>query len=195
MNKTFTQPFRSLSRVRTALVHMLVVLVVGASTSRLAAQSDDFNDGNANGWTPYSLPNLPPNSPPYFLPEPGYYGAATYSFPPDDSGGLAYKIFAPGITNDPLGLMNARAGSFRASPAYSGRFSAGSDLLEWNAVWRQEAGLLFYFQDVGLGTSDGYTATYSSAYQQLYISRVTDEQEITVSELGTGAIVLNPSHR
>jgi len=62
-------------------------------------------------------------------------------------------------------------------------------------VWRQEAGLLFYFQDIGLGTSDGYTATYSAAYQQLYISRITDEVDLTVAELGTGAIALDSSHR
>jgi len=91
--------------------------------------------------------------------------------------------------------LNTRAGSFRASPAYSGRFSLGTDLLQWNAVWRQEAGLLFYFQDIGLGTSDGYTATYSAAYQQLYISRITDEVDLTVAELGTGAIALDSSHR
>jgi hypothetical protein len=55
--------------------------------------------------------------------------------------------------------------------------------LSWNDVWRQETGILFYFSDVGLGTSDGYSATYSSGYRTLYLSVITDEQEATVGEL------------
>jgi len=78
MKEMFTHLSSSLLCVRTVLMDVLVVLALGASLPRLAAQSDDFNDGNANNRTTYSLPNLPPNTPPYYLPEPGYYGAATY---------------------------------------------------------------------------------------------------------------------
>ncbi len=170
----------SLNLARTGLAFALAALLFGITTPRLAAQSDDFNDGNDTGWTHYSLPAI---------------WAATYSYPADDSGGTAYRIYTPPTDPDPYGLMNARGGSFRASPVYTGRFTAGADLLAWNATWRQEAGLLFNFQDIGLGTSDGYTATYSSAYRQLYISLINNEADTTVAELGTGAIVLDPTHR
>jgi hypothetical protein len=66
-------------------------------------------------------------------------------------------------------------------------------MLAWNSVWHQETGLLFYFSDIGLGTSDGYSATYSSAYQNLYISAITDELEVTIGQLN--GVVLDQTHR
>jgi len=158
----------------------LGLLLIGASAFRLAAQSFDFNAGNDNGWTRYSLPAI---------------WAATFSFPDDGEGGKAYKIYAPPNAGDPYGLMNARGGSFRADVLYSGRFSVGCDLLSWNAVWRQEAGILYYITDVGLGTTDGYAATYSSGYRNLYITRVLNEGQTTVAELGSGSITFDPTHR
>jgi hypothetical protein len=175
------------------LASALAIVLLGTTAPRLAAQSDDFNDGNDTGWTRYSLPNIPANYPPYNLPS-NYYAGATYSFPADDSGGKAYRISAPGITYDPLGLKNARAGSYWPNQ-YTNRFSAGVDLLAWNATWRQEAGLFFFLRDIGYGTSDGYTATYSSAYRQSYISAILNEVPTTVAELGTGAVTLDPTHR
>jgi hypothetical protein len=156
--------------------------VLGLALMPLPArgQASDFNSGNDAGWTRYTLPA---------------YGAAAFSFPADGSGGKAYRIAAPPTGADPGGMRNARAGSFRADAVYQGRFSVGADLLEWNASWRQEAGLLYYFQDVGPGSSDGYVATYSSGYKQLYISAVYDEAPTTVAELGSGTIVLDPIHR
>lgn len=174
-----TKLLRIHSLARAGLASALALLLLGGTTPRLVAQSDDFNDGNDAGWNQYALP---------------LYGAPTFSFPADDSGGKAYKMSAPPTGADPYGLMNSRVGSFR-DEVYSGRFSVGADLLQWNATWRQEAGLLFYFQDIGLGTSDGYAATYSSGYRQLYISQVTDEYATTVAELGTGAVTLDPTHR
>jgi hypothetical protein len=122
-------------------------------------------------------------------------GTPTYSFPVDDSGGKAFGIYAPPTGADAGGMGNARAGAFRGEVQYTGRFSVGVDLLAWNATWRQEAGILFYLHSVGLGTSCGYSATYSSAYRQLYISAITGEIATTVAELGTGAVTLDPTHR
>lgn len=153
--------------------------ISAASLLRLEAQSSDFNGGTDTGWTHYTLPD---------------YGAAQFTFPADDAGGKAYRIYAPPTGDDAWGLGNARAGSLRAEVTYSGRFVAGADLLAWNADWRQETGMLFYLSDVGLGTSDGYAATYSSAYRNLYVTRITDERDAgTVGELQ--AITLEPTHR
>ena len=184
MKTTSIPCFSSRSRVRAGLAGALILALTSAHSPRLAAQSLDFNAGNDTGWTRYALPNLP-----------GFNGAATFSFPADDAGGKAYKIAAPPTLDDPYGVKNARAGGYRAEVSYTGRFSAGVDLLAWNATWRQEAGLLYYFQDAGLGTSDGYSATYSSVYHTLYLSQINDEVETTVGKLEDGSVVLDPTHR
>ena len=170
---------RSRSLARAGLTSALALFALGGTPPRLAAQSSDFNAGTDAGWTHYSLPD---------------YGAAQYSFPADDSGGKAYGILAPPTGEDAWGLGNARAGSLRADATYTGRFAAGADVLAWNADWQQETGLLFYLSEVGLGTSDGYAATYSSGYRNLYVTRITDERDAgTVGELQ--GIVLDPAHR
>lgn len=171
-------PTQSNRVYRNAAVGLAACLLTVLSQQALA-QSDDFNDGNDAGWTRYALP---------------FYGAPTYSFPDDGSGGKAYKIYAPPTGSDLYGLGNARAGSFRASPVYTGRFSVGVDLLQWNAAWRQEAGILYYLQDINLGTSDGYAATYSSAYKTMYISVLFDERPTTAGQLADGSIVLDEQH-
>jgi hypothetical protein len=73
---------------------------------------------------------------------------------------------------------------------YEGRFSVGADLLAWNTNWNQYAGLLFYLQNPGLGTSDGYSATYSSAGQTLNLSLIVGEEPNIVGGLANGAVVL-----
>ncbi len=155
-----------------------MALLLTVTAPRLEAQTSDFNAGNDTGWARYTLVA---------------YGAATFSFPADGTGGKAYSISAPPTGNDDYGMRNARAGSFRPDVTYSGRFSAATDLLAWNADWHQEAGLLFYLSDIGLGTSDGYCATYSSAYHNLYISLISDEDPITLGLLE--GITLDPARR
>jgi len=175
----FALLFRTRSLARPGWAAALALVVSAGSAPRLAAQSSDFNAGTDDGWTHYSLLD---------------YGAAVFSFPPDDAGGAAYRIYAPPTGEDAWGMGNARAGSVRTDVAYSGRFTAGADLLAWNAVWQQEAGLLFYTSDVGLGSTDGYAATYSSGYRNLYVTLITDERDSgTVGSVQ--GIVLDPTHR
>lgn len=179
MQYSSTQFPSILSLARAGLATAVGVFLLGAAAPRLAAQSADFNAGNDTGWQHYSLPSV---------------WGASFTFPPDDTGGKAYKISAPPSTPAPLTLGNARAGSFFPNE-YTGRFSVGTDLLDWHPSWHQESGILFYFQDINLGTSDGYIATYSSDYLQLYISLINDEVPTTIGELGSGAVVLDPTHR
>ncbi|MCX8108605.1 MAG: hypothetical protein N3G20_07360, partial [Verrucomicrobiae bacterium] len=168
-------PTKSIPGIIKAMCRCLVATACMAMV--WGADSFNFNAGNDNGWTRYTLPG------PY---------AATFSFPDDGMGGKAYKIYAPPTGSDPWGLGNARAGSFLQT-VYAGRFYMGADFLSWNATWEQEAGLLFFLQNIGLGTSDGYAATYSSGYKRLYISAVTDERPTTVAEVGDGLLVLDLS--
>jgi hypothetical protein len=170
--------------VLASQLSLMMILVTFTSGIRLDAQSADFNSGNDTGWTHYSLPNLA-----------GFSGSASFTFPPDGAGGQAYRISAPPTKDDPYGVGNARAGSFRMERNYAGRFSVGADFLAWNDAWHQEAGVVFYFQDINLGTTDGYSATYSSAYKTLYISQVNDEIATTVGQLADGSVVLDPTHR
>lgn len=157
----------------------MALLVFAETSPRLAAQSADFNAGTDSQWTHYSLPD---------------YGAAKYTFPADDAGGKAYRIYAPPTGDDPWAMGNARAGSLRTDATYAGRFTVGADVLAWNAVWQQETGLLYYLSEVGLGTTDGYAATYSSAYRNLYITLIEDERDAgTVGELR--GIALDPTHQ
>ena len=182
MKKSASKLLSSLTLARAGLAPAMIIIVLGATAPWLAAQSDDFNSApplNAY-WQMYALPA---------------YGTPTYSYPADDTGGKAFRIFAPPTGTDAYGMGNARAGAFRGDVQYTGRFSMGADLLAWNAAWKQEAGFLFYLHNPGPGTSDGYTATYSSGYRQLYISSVAGEVSTIVAELGVGAITLDPTHR
>ena len=128
MQESASKILYSLSLARAGLALALVFLLLGATAPWLAAQSSSFNtsQGGTNdiGWTRWGLTNYPP----------------TYSFPPDGSGGYAYRIYTPptGDTNYP-----ALGGSYRADVTYTNRFLAGVDLLAWNTIWNPYAGLLF----------------------------------------------------
>ena len=164
---------------RPVFASALALFLWGAVQSRLEAQSWDFNTGTDTGWTHYTLPA---------------YGAAVFTFPPDDAGGKAYRIYAPPTGDDPGGMGNSRAGSFRTDVALADRFVVGVDMLEWNNVWPQETGLLFYLSDIGLGATDGYAATYSTGYRNLYITRITDERDSGTVGVLEGVMV-DPTHR
>ena len=45
----------SLSLAPAGLASAMVIILLGVAVPRLAAQSDDFNDGNDTGWTHYSI--------------------------------------------------------------------------------------------------------------------------------------------
>jgi hypothetical protein len=150
------------------LAPALGILLLGAATSRLTAQTitDNFNtDGGISPGT-----NLPPNWAPYLLPnsyydpaqqqnvisygglyatigEDTYYGQGTYYYPtnPASAANYAFRITCPTITNDNLGLQYSRAGAFRPDANYTGRFFAAVDMVNWNNTWNDQAlGLAFY---------------------------------------------------
>jgi hypothetical protein len=104
----------------------------------MQAQFDDFNDGNADGWTPYApLANL--GVPAYF------------TFP---NGG--YRIETRNVTGS--SQNPGRAGSFRQD-LYE-NFYVAVDLVKWKDDTRQAFGVLARVSNVGLGTTIGYSFTY-----------------------------------
>ena len=92
-----------------ALAVAMIALIFGAHHAR--AQSDDFNDGNDNGWTRYD-------------PISAVAGPrATYSFP---NGGYRIQTLA---SPAPSQLGPARAGSLRTEVTYT-NFFVSVDLID-----------------------------------------------------------------
>jgi hypothetical protein len=143
--------------------------VVALSIGPIAhGQTDDFNDGNDTGWTRYS-----PLTP--------FGGAGTFTFP---EGG--YRIQAP----NPSMFGPARVGSLRQDVSYS-RFFATVDIVNWDNVLDQSFGILARVREPGLGSTDGYSFTYSTQGPSVDISRIENEAPFGVAALGIPA--LDPS--
>jgi hypothetical protein len=190
------KPLRPLSLARAGLASALAILLLGATAPRLAAQSDDFNDGNDSGWTHYSITGFyNPAFPGGYCP----YGGTTFTFPDDGNGGKAYRIAAgatiyPPTGTDAFGVKNARGGAFRADTAGAFRFVQAADLLAWNPTWNHAMGLLWHAQNIYLGSTDGYCGVYAAAYHNLYISTITDEVPTTAGRIEDGSVTLDPTH-
>jgi hypothetical protein len=79
---------------------------------------------------------------------------------------------------------------------YTTRFSVGTDLLAWSTTGRPTMGVVWYLHNVGLGTSDGYVASFSPNYHNIYISIVTNEvQSAYICRLNDGDMTLDPTNR
>ena len=154
------------------MVVATLALLAGASRS-LHAQivSDDFNDGNDQGWTHYD----PIGS---FIGQ----GFASWTFP---AGGYRMQTLAP--SPDPQ-LGPGRAGSLR-SEVYS-NFYYSVDFVNWNDNLPQAVGILARVSTPGLGTTLGYAFTWqrgnvtSDTAGDVDISVITgeDPDEVSVSE-------------
>src|SRR5437762_13036968 len=100
------------------------------------AQSDDFNDGDDNGWTeisplaPYGVPGI-------------------FSFP---NGG--YRIQTTQPSPDQTNLGPPRAYTLRQDAVYTD-FYVSADLVDWNDGTQQVIGLVGRIATPGLGTSSG----------------------------------------
>ena len=143
-------------------------LVLGSFDTQ--AQSDDFNDGNDTGWTRYD-------------PLAGFGAPATFSFP---AGGYGIQS---GTSPNPLALGPGRAGSVRNDQVYSG-FSVTFDVVNWNNTLNQAFGALARVNQLGLGTTDGYSFTYATG-GSIDISRILNEGP---TGLGSAPITLNPAN-
>ena len=136
--------------------------------------SDDFNDGNDDGWT-YFDPNL--------VMLDGIPGQYT-SF---DASTNAYRIqsFSSRFPSSP-----SRAWTYRADQAYTD-FHITIDLVGFNASLDQRFGIVARLGDFAPGTVDGYMLSYNpspgrAAGGRLQIYRITDELPTAI---GVGADV------
>lgn len=116
-----------------ALAWLLAVLPNNAS-----AQSDDFNDGNDDGWVRYDRE-----------------GTATFSFP--DGG---YRIQAS--SSSPNGETDKAQVFVYRTNEYSD-FYVSVDLKDWDNDVRSAVGLIFRTQTIGPDTTTGYSLYWTPA--------------------------------
>lgn len=152
---------------------LLATLLAFPGAAALAADADNFDDGNDDGWIRFDLTE-PLNS----FGIPGTY--AEYDFPDDGSGGRAFRIrsYAP-----PLGDAGpGRAFAYRPE-VYTIRLFATVDIIGWSSAPDPAFGMLFFGNDVGLGATYGYVFNYNSADHELQFNRVLNEAEAgTIAE-------------
>lgn len=151
--------------------------LVACSGSSLVAQviTDDFNDGNEEGWTHYD----PIGG------EPEYPVQGIWSFP---NGG--YRLQAA-ESPAPATIGPARIGSTR-SEVYSD-FYLEVDVLAWNDSVDQSFGLIARLTDGGLFTTKCYLMTYQTVEKNIVIDRITDEGgDRIIANSGNSFVTLVP---
>jgi hypothetical protein len=152
--------------MKTLLV-CFATLALALGGQSLKAQSDDFNDGNDNGWTRYD---------PLGTVVPGF---AKYQV----TNG-AYRISVPASPNTAFGP--ARAGALRTEVTYS-NFFVSVDLIDWNETVNQAFGIIARVKEPGLGSTDGFAMTYDFGGQDIDITWFTDERTSTGFGGGIGS--------
>lgn len=163
------------------LCHALSAAVILAPASGFCVDifTDNFDDGNDEGWTHFGLENIG-------FPEP------SYEFPDDIFGGKAYRIATPAPPLPDAGP--ARAFSFLAEHPLSD-FLIEADLLDWDNDLDQAFGFLIRAENIGLGQTTGYVVNYdpqqeSGGRGQFQINRVVGEA--SDETIAAGNITLQP---
>lgn len=126
--------------------------------------SDDFNDGDDAGWTRMS-------------PLAGIGGTSAYSFP----GGNSYRIQV-GASPNAAAVGQSRGGSLRADVNHSA-FRVSVDVVAADASLEQDIGILARVTNPGLGTLNGYSATFDTDEGRVYLGRVDGEQPVVMDSV------------
>ena len=151
----------------------LAFLLLAALPALVNAQTDDFNDGNDNGWRQYD-------------PIKAAVGTNIATFTLTNG---AYRIQTYRTPNAAFGP--ARAGSLREDVTYTD-FYLTVDIVNWNTNLNQAFGLLARVKEVGLGSTDGYAMTWDSGGRDLDISVFTNEVPVNVRGQAAGNANLVP---
>lgn len=175
---TIPQFKRTFGSFFQTLLPMLGLLIAAAAVQ--AAVTDNFNDGNDDGWTRYDplgnpLIGLGPQT--LFICTNGVYhilGSAT-----------------PDIAN----LGPGRGGSFITTATYTD-FYVSADIISWDTNVHQIFGLCARMSELGLGTTDGYLLDLdfnpsNPTTGDLDIALVTDEGGYPI-EVGPSTLTLVP---
>ncbi len=152
--------------MKTFLVSIFVI-----SQSLLTfAQSDDFNDGDAVGWTE-------------LIPLAGVGGTGSFSIP----GGNTYRMQAAASPNQ-NDLGPSRIGALREDVTYTD-FYQSIDLVNYDQALDQNIGMLARVKEPGLGTLDGYSLTYNPTDQRMFFTVITDEEGVNLTDV---EVLLDP---
>ena len=148
--------------LQLSLFHSLLFVLIPITSN---SQTDDFDDGNDNGWTKVNTLA-------------GQGIPATWGFP----NGNSYSITMEGHGIEPLG--SPRAGSFIQDVTYENFYMAVD--ISFDPSIDQNMGILARVKEPGLGTLDGYGAVYNPRDAdpggRLYILRIDDEVGIVMAE-------------
>ena len=138
--------------------------------------SDNFDDGNDNGWSHYD-----PLAP---------FGlSASYTVVNG-----AYRVRTPYVTG--MSANPGRAGTLR--PEIYSDFYVAVDIVNWDNTLPQSAGLLARIRNAGLQTTTGYAFTWdrgnptNTTSGDVDISRITGEAPSGVTVNGSDAIHFQP---
>jgi hypothetical protein len=164
---------------RTSTVSLLSAYLLIAASSLVSAATtitDDFNDGNDNGWTRES-------------PLAAYGAGGVFTFP----GGNSYQMSAPASPSPSL-LGPARVGSVRYDQSYTS-FFVQADILGWDADNPAMAmGLVARGGNFGLGTTTGYFLAISAS-GVFDINRTTGESPVPLPGSTSVSLDVNASYR
>ena len=148
--------------LQLSLFHSLLFVLIPITSN---SQTDDFDDGNDNGWTKVNTLA-------------GQGIPATWGFP----NGNSYSIAMEGHGIEPIG--SPRAGSFIQDVTYENFYMAVD--INFDPSIDQNMGILARVKEPGLGTLDGYGAVYNPRDAdpggRLYILRIDDEVGIVMAE-------------
>lgn len=158
--------------IRRAGILTAFCLLHAALSPSALAQSDDFNDGNDTGWTRYS-------------PLAAFGAGGTHAV-----NGGSYRLTAPPSPNPEL-LGPARIGSLFPNASFS-RAQVEVDIFGWDANLTQSVGVFARADDLGLGTTTGYTYNYNvvSGFHQINMvlneaaSRIVNESRFPLNPNG-----------
>lgn len=157
----------------TALLRRCLSIFLIVSPAPAGAQTDDFNDGNAAGWTPYR-------------PLDAVGGSASLTV----TGGAYVLVSDPSPNAAAYGP--ARCGSVRLDKSY-GTFCVMVDISNWDPAEDTSMGILARLQPgIGIGATDGYAFTYHGKDNDVQISRIDNEAPTDLS--GTPDITLSPGN-
>jgi hypothetical protein len=158
-----------------------VVLCLPLTSTVLAEETFDFNDGTNGGLTEARL-----------LEQFGI--GATFSFP----GGNTYRISGPGnpLTPPPLDLVGPNRAAAMMEPTFYSDFSGSVDLVDWDDSLSMNVDLLARIEESGDDTRHvhtGYAFGYGVDSNELFLSRVDDDVPTPISPNGENVpVILDP---